>query len=70
MAKIHSQPELACGRRESLNGRGACKGVEVSRPKPHAGYGHRRQGIVCSSLRRKVNVFRATLQVLLLVGKC
>ena len=22
MAKIHSQPELACGRRESLNGRG------------------------------------------------
>ena len=50
MAKIHSQPELACGRRESLNGRGACKGVEVSRPKPHAGYGHRRQGIVYSSL--------------------
>ena len=27
MAKIHSQPELACGRRESLNGHGALIGV-------------------------------------------
>ena len=27
MAKIHSQPELACGTRESLNGHGALIGV-------------------------------------------
>ena len=65
MAKIHSQPELACGRWESLNGRGACKGVEVSRPKPHAGYGHRRQGIVYSSPYRELNIFRAAYGYLL-----
>ena len=62
MAKIHSQPELACGTRESLNGRGACKGVEVSRPKPHAGYGHRRQGIVYSSRHSEAEYFSGCLR--------
>ena len=49
MVKIYSQPELACGTRERINGHGARQSVEVSRPKPHAGYGHRIRGIGYSS---------------------